>query len=197
LKTGGAVSGWHDEGFNPLFKDPWPSSDNQVGHFLTAVNLGADPNFVGKKSNLLGFLSQMSQMNPGPETVRDYLWAPASLSNTEVSIRLIVGHEKEADSKNPLNFITQFDAATSEDVQVFKKAEEALGSGAKLNLDAALKVLKGDENNKGITVDSSKEGNSYQDLLLSLVGWRLGQDIASGKINDRKEVATWIRTNLK
>lgn len=102
-----------------------------------------------------------------------------------------------ADSKNPLNFETQYKAATSEDVEVFKRAEKALGTGPKLNLEAALKVLKGDKNNKGIAVDPSKKGNSYQDLLLSLVGWRLGQDIASGRIKDRKEVATWIRTNLK
>src|SRR5262249_48261384 len=60
LKTGGIVSGWHDEGFNLAFKDPHPSSDNQVGHFLTSVNLGLNPNSVESKSDIIRAASDFS-----------------------------------------------------------------------------------------------------------------------------------------
>jgi hypothetical protein len=31
---------FHDSGFKSEYQDPWPSSDNQVGHFITAVKYG-------------------------------------------------------------------------------------------------------------------------------------------------------------
>ncbi|HTR29716.1 MAG TPA: hypothetical protein VMH27_10635 [Puia sp.] len=96
-----------------------------------------------------------------------------------------------------MNFVTQYNAATREDVDIFLKAEAALGNGPKLNLAEALKILKGDDQHPGIVVDKTKKGNSYEDLLLSLVGFRLGEDIKNGKITDSKQVADFIRTNLK
>ena len=39
------------------------------------------------------------------------------------------------------NYITQYEAATAEDVKVFRGAEKALEIGDKLDLEAALKVL--------------------------------------------------------
>jgi hypothetical protein len=49
---------------------------------------------------------------------------------------------------------------------------------------------------RGIRVDERMRGNSYQDLALSLVGWRLGRMIRAGQFSNTSEVATWIRTNL-
>src|SRR5262249_10667533 len=39
----GIYTGCQDRGFRDAFKDPWPSSRNQVGHFTTAVDMGFRP----------------------------------------------------------------------------------------------------------------------------------------------------------
>src|SRR6476660_7930513 len=63
-------------GFRKEFEDPWPTSTDQVGHFLTAVRLGFDPRFVSNPvfRLLLG-----------------------SGGEADAPMRLIVGHEKVAD----------------------------------------------------------------------------------------------------
>src|SRR5262249_42735642 len=128
------------EGFNSLFHDPWSTSDNQVGHFLTAVNLGFNPGFVSEIKPSIVALMQ----TPGMGSIRDALGTPPSMSDRDVALRLIIGHEKVADSMNPSNFITQYAAASAHDVEVFRRADVALGPGPKLDLHAALNVLKGD-----------------------------------------------------
>ena len=58
---------FHDTGFAADFKDPWPSSDNQVGHFLTAVGLSFNPAKV--------------KQSFGGRSLRDWLGAPAAMSD--------------------------------------------------------------------------------------------------------------------
>ncbi|MDY7078585.1 MAG: RHS repeat-associated core domain-containing protein [Chloroflexota bacterium] len=41
-----------------------------------------------------------------------------------------------------------------------------------------------------------RRGNSMADLRLSALGWNLGQAIVRGDINDRNDVADWLRTNI-
>jgi hypothetical protein len=209
---------FHDTGFRAEFRDPWPSSDNQVGHFLTAVGLSfnsakVEQNFFGRR-------------------LRDWMDAPGGMSAEEVAIRLTVGHEKRPDpgidtviegaiegEARPgllgtlvpgpsavLDFATgafagaasavlnafraQFAACTANDVEIFRSAVSDLGSGKPLNGGAAAARLR------GIRVVTSQRGNSYQDLLLSCYGWRLGQDIKNNRIATLPDVADWIRVNL-
>jgi hypothetical protein len=195
---------FHDSGFRTEFTDPWPSSDNQVGHFLTAVGLSFNPAKVAQS-----FMGRR---------LRDWLGADASMSDSEVAMRLTVGHEKSPDPGAGTAagggflggilggavgagigaaaavlgaFRDQFAAATDSDIQVFTAAEKALGSSTPLDLAAANSKLRG-----GITVDPTGRGNSYQDLLLSLYGWRLGQWIKAGKFKTGAEIAAWVRANL-
>lgn len=222
LQTGIA---FHDRGFRAEFRDPWPSSDNQVGHFLTAVGLSFNPAKVGE--SFFG------------ARLRDWMRAPLAMSAEEVALRLTIGHEKGPDpsvgtvvagatgglggigmftggigilatsvigpvdaleiSTGPvagaaravLNaFRVQFAACTQADIQVFRSAERALGTGRPLNTAAAQAMLR------GIRVVPTMRGNSYEDLLLSLYGWRLGQDIRRNQFRTGAEVAAWIRSNL-
>lgn len=138
LQTGRPSKRWNDEGFNPALQDPWQKSGNQVGHFLTAVNLGFNPGFVSEPQLPISFISQ-----GWAESIRDVFGAPKSVSDESLAIRLIVGHEKVGDLEmtNPLAFFHQYNAATEQDVKVFREAEKALGTGEKLNRDAAYKVL--------------------------------------------------------
>jgi hypothetical protein len=66
------------------FRDPHPSSANQVGHFLTAVGLQTDPSVVSRPIPFFG-------------TVRSMVGAPAAMKDDEVALRLTIGHEKSPD----------------------------------------------------------------------------------------------------
>jgi hypothetical protein len=47
-----------------------------------------------------------------------------------------------------------------------------------------------------IKVDDSKNGNSYQDLLLSWVGYKFGVEMANGRFASRAEAARWLEMML-
>ena len=195
-----------------------PSSNHQVGHFLTAVRLGYQPKeltrfnpniyvlpIAGCSSNIMITPDACGER---PQNYADLLGAPSGMDAEEVAIRSIVGHEKVADY-NPEGWYkypvllqykkaqaaaVQFAAATAADVATWRRADAALGAGPVLDLDKALAVLK--DPASGITVDETKDGNSYPDLLLSLLGWRLGREVQQGKITDRAQVEQWIKTNI-
>jgi hypothetical protein len=87
-------------------------------------------------------------------------------------------------------FRDQFAAATDADIQAFEDADQLLGTSPKLDGAAA------DGKLHSIRVVPTQRGNSYQDLLLSLYGWRLGQLVKDGKVKSGAEIGTWVRTNL-
>src|SRR5215468_7756209 len=168
---------FHQSGFRSEYHDPWPSSDNQVGHFLTAVGLSFNP-------------AKVAQSFAG-RSLRDWLGADSAMSNEEVALRLCVGHEKAPDPGpgtaiggailggigsgllppglvpgGPVGgaaagaamailmaFRDQFAAATNEDVQAFKSGVTNLGGSKALNLAAASSALR------GIAVNESLRGN--------------------------------------
>lgn len=66
------------------FRDPHPSSRNQVGHFLTAVGLQFSPQVVSRSIPIFG-------------SIRAMVNAPTSMSDAEVALRLTIGHEKRPD----------------------------------------------------------------------------------------------------
>jgi len=47
-----------------------------------------------------------------------------------------------------------------------------------------------------IKVDDTKKGNSYQDLLLTWVGFRFGQDVANNKFATKEEASRWLNLML-
>lgn len=69
----------------PGFRDPHRSSQNQPGHFLTAVGLLFRPEIVSRPIPLWG------------ATIRDLVHAPRAMSDEEVALRLTIGHEKAPD----------------------------------------------------------------------------------------------------
>src|SRR5437660_360784 len=151
---------FHDNGFrgdrNPGgqgFKDPHLSSNNQVGHFLTAVGLSFNPTKLTER-----FFFQ---------SLRDWLGIPVSMTDNEAALRLVIGHELAPDptmsgiakasapgaATGPavggiagsvagtiaggavgagtviLNgFRTQFQQTTDDDLTAFRNALDALGS---------------------------------------------------------------------
>lgn len=71
------------------FRDPWPSSRNQVGHFLTAVRLSLAPDVVHQSIPILG-------------SIRAIVGAPREMGDSEVALRLTIGHEKAPDPRDAL-----------------------------------------------------------------------------------------------
>jgi|GEM_PF-150382 len=69
------------------FRDPWPSSRNQVGHFLTAVRLSLAPDVAHQPIPVLG-------------SIRAIVGAPREMGDSEVALRLTIGHEKAPDPRN-------------------------------------------------------------------------------------------------
>jgi hypothetical protein len=92
-------------GFKKEFQDPWPSSSNQVGHFLTAVRLAMDSS-VTNDLILIAILDA---------------WF-----DDERALRLIIGHEKRADPgalDMSVGFREQYKSTTKADIENFKKGD--------------------------------------------------------------------------
>ena len=209
------------------FRDPWPSSRNQVGHFLTAVRLQFAPEIVSQPIPLLG-------------SIRRIVGAAAAMSDAEVAARLAIGHEKATDPPTGPQaaivvlaaslltyqrakeagagegerwrrvtttafaetrrqgaeilgtFRAQFNATTDGDLAAWRKALERSGPGTAFHrraVEGRRSPLRAIRVNDG-------EGNSVQDLRLTLVGWRLGQLIGNGAFADRRDVAAGLRRTL-
>jgi hypothetical protein len=206
------------------FRDPHPSSQNQVGHFLTAVGLVFAPEVV-------------SRPIPGAGSIRDLIEAPASMTDDEVALRLTIGHEKAPDplgaggmighqlgvwlGERYLTPAPEGETEEQRDERVSRAMAEQLGADlrgifaafraqfrATTHADIAawneaLDVLRntGSTETPGnplerISVDPTLKGNSRQDLRLSVVGWQLGRMIRAEEFASRAQVAEWIRQHL-
>lgn len=98
-------------GFRKEYEDPWPTSTDQVGHFLTAVRLCIDPGFL--------FISPIPLLLGG--------WG-----DRDIPLRLIIGHEKapdppDVDKRNIQtllsvlrHFRAQYHSVQEEDIENFK-----------------------------------------------------------------------------
>jgi len=175
----GIYNGCHDLGFRTEFKDPWPGlSDNQVGHFTTAVDMGFRP-------------SQTYALLPGWARALVFLGTSGELqayAPEYICISLIIGHEQVADNA-PNAFKEQAKSATKYEVGLFENALSTVTTDLNQNPNASLSALK------GIRVGSG-QGNSIQDLHLSCFGYKFGRMIRQGTLNDRAFAARWIRSNI-
>ncbi len=160
------------------FRDPHPSSRNQVGHFLTGVRLAWDPKML--EDTVAGL------------SLRSILGADPSVSNRDLALRLIIGHELRPDPIiDPIHvFREQLNAVKDQYVDAFLRADAALGNAAVVNLAAADRILH------EIPIDPTGRGNSYQDLRLSLLAWHFGRMLGAGKFVDGAAATTWLRQNL-
>jgi hypothetical protein len=109
-------------GFRQEFEDPWRSSTDQVGHFLTAVRLAYDTRFLS---------DPILQLLLG------------ALGDEDIPLRLIIGHEKSPDppDANKLSLKTlftvvrccraQYQSVTPKDITNFRSGNlDAIQVGA-------------------------------------------------------------------
>lgn len=206
------------------FRDPHPSSRNQVGHFLTAVGLQFSPEVVSRHIPYFG-------------TIRSMVEAPTTMSDAEVALRLTIGHEKAPDPSGMMAAINVLLTGVFADLgpapegeteeQHDKRVGQAVSEEIRRQIRAIISAFRtqflattdadiaawnealgalGDGTVADtstaetplsrISINPAGRGNSIQDLRLSLVGWRLGQLITNGAFADGKSVAAWIRRSL-
>jgi RHS repeat-associated protein len=162
-----------------------PLSSDQIGHFLTAADIGyttqENRNWIQKN---IQEHADYAKAHPYLSVVRDMLTNNADVDtrlklemmNTQYE-RAMVGHELIADGTwaggKAASTLAAPLVATDEDVANFKNG--------RLDL---------------IKIDDSKNGNSYQDLLLSWVGYKFGVDMANGRFASRAEAARWLEMML-
>jgi len=196
-RSGPAGSGVGDTGFRRELRDsvqyrPGPqnsdvplhrASSDQIGHFLTAAHFGFSltdrENYVRSQQQEA---AQYRAQHPYLSIVRDAL---SSSTNVELQYafeneqyrRALIGHELIADNSFSGAGITGTLAApflaSSQDVQNF--------------LNGRLDL---------ISINDSQAGNSYQDLLLTWVGYRFGQNMANGAFASKDEAARWLEIML-
>ena len=175
LHFGGILSGWQERGFWRGFKDPVARSNNQWGRFLTAVHLGYRPE--------KGFMFAHSQSSFGT-----FYGSVSGVPLFEgICCRLIVGHEQVGDDKDQAS-IRQFLSPDDGEVRKFYTAVGRLGSGD-IDMNLVSSLLTGIKIGKG-------QGNSKQDLMLSLCGYKFGTLIRKGTLMRLKEGSSWVRSNL-
>jgi hypothetical protein len=173
-----------DRGFRDEFRD----GSNQVGHFLTAVDMGFRPTKTGNYVRTVGLPEggYGHQEFAHPAGTIWFSW------DEQVCVRLIIGHEQVADTDDPDNQwysnIKAMFTADNDEVTAFFAAlnRVALGNADLAATKAALAPIK---------VGTGK-GNSIMDLHLSLYGYQLGRFIRHGRMVTRRAAATWLRWNI-
>jgi hypothetical protein len=173
----GIFAGTSDKGFREAFQDPRPSGSNQVGHFMTAVDMGYRP---------------MKTYRLIPAVVRNQYLDGTTHSvlpvEERVCIGLIIGHEQVGDTTWQANYFATIQASSSE-IQAFLQALEKIGASPDWDVARSRTALSTIRIGSGV-------GNSMQDLHLSLYGYRFGRFIRKGELTSRAHAAQWLRTDI-
>jgi hypothetical protein len=105
--------------------------------------------------------------------------------------RLIIGHEQSTDAGvSYLVQYRQFLSATESEIQTFLDAVAALPNDVKIDISTASSLIS------SIRIGTG-EGNSLQDLRLSLYGYKFGSRIRLGNLTTRADAGKWLRANLE
>lgn len=187
---------WDHAGFKTRYRDPHPSSSRQVGHYLTAVHLGYAPEVLGEAVearrgsmmllHALGGLAGLAVYWADPFRIR-----PENHEEREsLAIRLMVGHELTPDGGVAGEARTVWAGTMGDGEAVFRRALRELADLDDMDVPAAEAVLR------AIPIDDTLEGNSRQDMILTLVGCRFGMAVRNGEIATRAAAAAFTRREL-
>ena len=168
-----------DEGFQAqfrddhLYRDVWgfetPYSQ-QVGHFLTAVDMGRGG--ASLEDVWIRFIV-------GHEMYTDGGKGPSGLGPGGSSLAYTV----------PMQILQP----TEYEIALFKQAVQLDAAGRFDERDDLLYAILDPSKHGGLEY---RIGNSMEDLRLSVKGYRLGQMVSSGELATNKDVANWIAFNV-
>jgi RHS repeat-associated protein len=109
-------------------------------------------------------------------------------------VTLAAGHEIRGDQGAPISWFWQFLSVTPEAQQLFWQAIEADAAGDYALRDEYLMQIFVIGDDYPI---KNRQGNSLEDLRLTVRGWRFGQMVANGEFASNEEAAQWLEENLK
>jgi hypothetical protein len=163
-----------DSGFDQSFRDSgiWQGSGNQVGHFLTALDLSIWANDPNVSSFVGGIRNQFA-------------------------LSAIIGHEMIGDDVGVFPFVINSNQVINGfyyNLTTFGALNRWFLSGEDDNFD---KILNMGPHIFNIKLESFTSGNSIEDLRLSYQGWVAGQQITNGEIETSEDFAKWLEENLK
>jgi hypothetical protein len=184
---GGAT--FTDSGFDPelqdgkLFSDP-ECSNNQVGHFLTAVDMSRVQNPL---NHALYEAAAIGHENLGDKVVPS--------SNLSHVLQFVAGVAALATGKAN-HFEQAVAAAKAGNREGVKQAVRAAFLPGMLAADQAI-----DQNLPGGAEaqahrDRFRKGNSQQDLRLTAYGYAFGELISEGKFPRCEDAAAWLRKSI-
>ena len=193
IGTESSATGVGDTGFRTEFRDSLVDqgravdnhreSSDQIGHFLTAAHIGF---YVADSENYLNRRAQEIAAFKKEHPIRAFFSVEESVNNdmraefnfdSNLYLSAMIGHEMIADRAFSGWGLTSTIAAP------FMASSEDYANFEAKRLDL-------------IKVDDTKKGNSYQDLLLTWVGFRFGQDVANNKFATKEEAARWLNLML-
>lgn len=166
--------GYNDSGFSKdfqdghLYEDP-AVSNNQVGHFLTAVSM-----------------AQFSNWNPWQGLTRF-----ASIGHETIGDHNSHAWQAIWGGSNPMDHLRLSWAIGEAKKGNVEKAKDYVGS--------IMNKTGMDRDHEAFTKDSNynnRRGNSHQDMLLTTYGYAFGQKVKNGDFKTRQEAADWLRENL-
>jgi hypothetical protein len=101
----------------------------------------------------------------------------------------MIGHEQIADDAFAANFRASL-SARADEVEKFELALQTISRFPDWNcISGSLAALQGIKTESG-------QGNSFEDLHLSLYGFKFGKLIRESEITSRADAADWIRADL-
>jgi RHS repeat-associated protein len=183
-----------DTGFRPELRDSLAgsqhvSSSNQIGHFLTAVDIGIQSEVRKSMADDLDAADrQFREEHPifwalaqGGGGSQGSTLSPSDHLRIErsVMIRAMIGHELVADgtgsgSNGSVGAIV---------ASVWRPSSTDITNFMDGNLDQ-------------ITLNTSQRGNTYEDLLLTYIGYRFGVKVQHGDFTSNDEAARWLTMML-
>ena len=158
-------------------------SSDQIGHFLTAAHIGF---YVTDSENYLNRRAQEIARFKTEHPIRALFSVEESVNNemrfqfqidSNLYLSAMIGHEMIADRTFSGWGLTSTLAspfmATSQDYTNF--------ANGRLDL---------------LRIDDTQKGNSYQDILLTWIGFRFGQNVANDKFSSKEEASRWLNMML-
>jgi RHS repeat-associated protein len=151
------------------------SSSRQVGHFLTAAHMG----FQNEQSRQAIREHRIQMAN---STLYALLHARSNYESTlnkniMINLRAAIGHELVPDNAGSRSWggslVNQLISPSPAQIRAFESD----------NLDQ-------------IVLNTTQEGNSYQDLYLTRVGFIFGERMAQNFFRSSQEAGEWLRTML-
>ncbi len=164
-----------DSGFNIKYQDSsvWPSSDNQVGHYLTAVDISITVHSL-------------------PDNVQPLI-RPFALAT-------VIGHEMLGDTVRPAIGNWSFPAVghALQGLYGVRAQILSLGEVNRWFLDGNdQKLQKILSYGPADNWDYFHEGNSIQDLKLSREGWNAGKQLVNGEFQTPESFADYLDERLR